>query len=152
VLETDEHIGKIHLDKGTVIHASIGELNLGALKSAFRMLHWTRGSFELVGASDDMPVENRLELGVQEILMEGLRQLDELQEMQHKLPDKAERLVIPSRMTAQLRNLTPVEIDVWQSIWNSSDLQAVLDSSAASDLDTSRAIVKLVGEGYVNVQ
>jgi pSer/pThr/pTyr-binding forkhead associated (FHA) protein len=148
LLETDERTGKIHLDKGTIIHASIDELKVGALKSAFRMLQWTRGTFELMPAGDE-PVEKPLDLAVQEMLMEGLRQLDELQAIQHQLPDKTERLVIPLPMKPSLRDLTPVEIDVWQSIWNNNNFQAVLDGSAVSDLDTVRALIKLVGAGYV---
>lgn len=150
VLETDQHVGRIHLDKGTVIHASIDDSKAGVLKSAFRMLQWTKGSFELTPASD-LPVENPVDLPVQEILMEGLRQLDEFQAMEHKLPDKAARLAVPAVMKPRLRELSPVELDVWQAVWNSGDLQAVLDASAASDLDTARAIVKLAESGYVQV-
>jgi hypothetical protein len=151
VLETDEHLGKIHLDKGVIVHASIDDLQLGALKSSYRMLTWTKGTFELAPA-DEKPIEKPVEVAVQEILMEGLRQLDELQEMAHKLPDKASRLVIPSMMKAPLRGLSPVEMDVWQSVWNHGDMQAVLDESSLSDLDTSRALVKLVDAGYVHVE
>ncbi len=151
LLETEGHLGKIHLDKGVIVHASIGDLQLGALKSSYRMLTWTKGTFELMPA-DETPVEKPVEVPVQEILMEGLRQLDELQAMEHKLPNKAGRLVIPSPMKAPLRGLSPVEMDVWQSVWNHGDVQTVLDESSASDLETSRALVKLVDAGYVHIE
>jgi len=150
VLETDEHLGKLHLDKGTVIHAEIDDLKMNALKSAYRMLAWTRGSFELMPSGT--PVEQPIQASVQEILMEGLRQQDEFQEMEHKLPDKAGRLAIPKPMKPALRELMPVEVDVWQTIWNHRDLQHVLDVSPASDLDTARTIVKLMDLGYVTVE
>lgn len=151
VLESDDHMGKIHLDKGTVIHAEIDDLKLGAFKSAYRMLEWTRGAFELSAASDT-PVENPVSAAVQEILMDGLTQLDEMRAMQHKLPDKAGRLTIPSPMKPSLRDLTPAEVDVWQTIWNHRDLPSVLDASPASDLETARTIVKLMDAGYVTVE
>ena len=150
VLETEDHLGKLHLDKGTVIHAEIDDLKMGALKSAYRMLAWTRGAFELMPSG--APVEQPIEASVQEILMEGLRQQDEFQEMQHKLPDKAGRLAIPKPMKAALRELAPLEVDVWQTIWNHRDLQHVLDVSPGSDLDTARTIVKLMDLGYVTVE
>lgn len=150
VLETDDHLGRIHMDKGMIIHASVDDAEFGVLKSAFRMLQWTKGTFELTPASNE-PVQNPAQLAVQEILMDGLRQLDELQAMEHSLPDKAGRLVVASPMKPALRDLTPIEIDVWQLVWNNGHLQAVLDGSAASDLDTSRMIVKLVDAGYVQV-
>jgi pSer/pThr/pTyr-binding forkhead associated (FHA) protein len=151
VLDNEVHLGKLHLDKGTVIHAEIDELKFDALKSAYRMLQWTRGTFELMSVSDT-PVEHPIQASVQEILMEGLRQLDELQEMRHKLPDKAARLAIPKLIKPALHELAPLEVDVWQSIWNHRDVQGVLDASPASDLDTARTIVKLVELGYVTVE
>lgn len=88
VLETDEHLGKIHLEKGTVIHAEIDESKLNPLKSAYRMPSWTHGTSELMPASEAVVQwQSRFKVP-QEILMEGLRQQDELQAMQHKLPDK----------------------------------------------------------------
>lgn len=151
VLETDLHMGKLYLDKGIIIHAQIDESKIDALKSAFRMLAWTKGTFELTPA-DDKPVENPIQASVQEILMEGLRQQDELQAMQDKLPDRAGRLTIPSPMKAALRELTPTEVDVWQTVWNHRDLQRVLDLSPASDLDTARVVVKLLAAGYLTVE
>jgi pSer/pThr/pTyr-binding forkhead associated (FHA) protein len=151
VLETDDHHGKIHLDKGTVIHAEIDELHLGPLKSAYRMLEWTRGAFEL-SAATDKAVEKPISVAVQEILMDGLTQLDELRAMQHKLPDKAGRLAIPNPIKPSLRDLTPNEVDVWQTIWNHADMDHVFDVSPLSDLETARTIVKLMEAGYVSVE
>lgn len=151
VLETEDHLGKIHLDKGTVIHAEIDELKLGALKSAYRMLEWTRGAFELLAATDK-PVEKPVSVAVQEILMDGLTQLDELRAIQHKLPDKAGHLAIPSPMKPSLRDLTPNEVDVWQAVWNNRELPRVLDASPLSDLETARTIVKLMDAGFVTVE
>ncbi len=151
VLETDMYLGRIHLDKGTVIHAEIDESKLDALKSAYRMLAWTKGTFELT-SGDDNPVQSPIQASVQEILMEGLRQQDELQAMQDKLPDRAGRLTIPSPMKAALRELTPAEVDVWQAVWNHRDLQHVLDASPLSDLETARVVVKLLDAGYLTVE
>jgi pSer/pThr/pTyr-binding forkhead associated (FHA) protein len=151
VLETEEHLGRIHLDKGTVIHAEIDGTNIAQLKSSYRMLAWTKGTFELTPASDT-PVKNPIQTSVQEILMEGLRLQDEFQEMEHKLPDKAARLTVPSRIKPALRELTPAEVDVWQLVWNARDLQRVLDLSSTSDVDTARTIVKLLDLGYVTVE
>lgn len=151
VLDSETHLGRLHLDKGTIIHAQIDESKLDALKSAYRMLAWTKGSFELMPA-DEGKIEKPIHVSVQELLMEGLRQQDELQAISHKLPATARRLTIPSPMNARLRDMTPAEIDVWQLVWNNRDLQRVLDVSASSDLDTARVIVKLLDAGYLVVE
>lgn len=151
VLDSEAHLGKLHLDKGTIIHAQIDESKLDALKSAYRMLAWTKGSFELMPA-DEGTIEKPINVSVQELLMEGLRQQDELQAIGHKLPANARRLTIPSPLKVRLRDMSPAEIDVWQLVWNHRDLQRVLDVSAASDLDTARVIVKLLDSGYLVVE
>jgi pSer/pThr/pTyr-binding forkhead associated (FHA) protein len=151
VLDTEQHLGRIHLDKGIIIHADIDGTKIDALKSAYRMLAWTKGSFELA-PTDDVPLEHPIQASVQEILMEGLRLQDEFQAMAHKLPDGAGRLAIPARLKPALRELTPVEVDVWQTVWNCRDLQRVLDLSPASDLETAKTIVRLIDAGYVTVE
>jgi len=151
LLDTEQHLGRIHLDKGIVIHADIDGTKIDALKSAYRMLAWTKGTFELAPA-DETPVEKPIHASVQEILMEGLRLQDEFQAMAHKLPDSAGRLAIPTRIKPALRELTPAEVDVWQTIWNCRDLQRVLDLSPVSDLETAKTIVKLMDAGYVTLE
>jgi hypothetical protein len=151
LLDTDQHLGRIHLDKGIVIHADIDGTKIDPLKSAYRMLAWTKGTFELAPA-DETPVEKPLQASVQEILMEGLRLQDEFQAMAHKLPDQAGRLGIPARIKPSLRELTPAEVDVWQTVWNCRDLQRVLDLSPVSDLETAKTIVKLIDAGYVTIE
>src|SRR4051812_12888253 len=48
VVKSEEDIGKIYLRKGIVYFASINDLeDVPPLKSVFRMLTWTRGTFEL---------------------------------------------------------------------------------------------------------
>ncbi len=151
VLDCDTHLGKLHLDKGTIIHAQIDETKLDALKCAYRMLAWTKGSFELMPA-DEVKIEKPIDVSVQELLMEGLRQQDELQAIAHKLPDHSSRVTIPSPMKARMRDLTPTDIDLWQLVWNHRDLQRVLDMSPASDLETARQIIKLLDAGYLVIE
>jgi len=152
VIRTDEdEVGKIHLQKGTIIHASLDDEAVAPLKSAYRILGWTRGTFDFE-PPDEVAPQDPIDVSVQELLMEGLRQLDELNAIRHKLPADDATLAVALPLKSPLRDLSPAELDVLQLVWNHRQTRAVLDKSPASDLDTARALSKLVSSGYVRAE
>lgn len=149
IVRCDDDVGKIFLRKGLVTFASINDMvEVPPLKSAFRMLTWVRGSFDLA-PPDETERPGEVNLAVQELLMEGLRQLDELAVIRDKLPELSARLVLMHPLEAPLRALTPNELDVLQIIYNLSHLATVLNHSPATDLDTAKAVLTLIERGYV---
>jgi len=149
LVRSDEDIGKIYMRKGLVYFASINDLDeLPPFKSVFRMLTWTHGSFEL-GPPDERTMPNEVNAGVQELLMEGLRQIDELNAIRDRLPDLGARLVIPQPLRPPLKDLPPLELEVFQHVFNHQQLAAVLNRSSATDLDTAKAVLNLVKDGYI---
>ncbi len=148
VITSDDDVGKIFLHRGIVTYAEINEDDVPPLKAAIRILAWTRGTFDF-----DPPEERTLpvtiNLSVQELLMEGLRQLDELNALRHKLPDLDTRLIVPHPLGPSLRELSPTEIEVFQVAFNHGHLAIVLNKSQATDLDTTQAVIKLINAGYL---
>ena len=57
------------------------------------------------------------------------------------------RLAIPHPLGPRLRDLSPAELDVMQLAYNHGNLAAVLNNSAVTDLDTARAVLKLISAG-----
>ena len=121
VIRSDEDIGKIYLRKGIVYFASINDLDeLPPLKSVYRILTWTHGSFEL-GPPDERTMPNEVNVGVQEILMEGLRQIDELNAIRDRLPDLGARLVVPQPLNPPLKGLRAASaLEVFQLAYNAA--------------------------------
>jgi hypothetical protein len=149
VVRSDDFLGKLHLSKGTIIHASIDDdETISPLKSAYRILAWTTGTFDFE-PPDEVPPKNLVDVSVQELLMEGLRQLDELNAIKHKLPDPKARIGVVHPLKPALRDLSPLELDTLQLVLNFREMAEVLDRSPASDLDTGRALLKLIQSGYV---
>ncbi len=152
VVHSDEDIGKIFLRKGIVYFASINELeDVPPLKSVFRILTWTKGTFDLE-APDERPLQGEINASVQELLMEGLRQIDELNNIRHKLPDLGTVLLIPQPLRPQLRDLQPAELDVLQLAYNHGHLATILNKSQATDLDTAQSVLKLIAAGYLRAE
>lgn len=152
VVQSDEDVGKIYMRKGNVVFASINDLeDVAPMKSVFRILTWTTGTFEL-DALDDRPIEGEVDASVQELLMEGLRQIDELNNIRHKLPDLDARLLLVHPLQAPLRTLTEKELDVLQLSINFGHVATVLNKSSATDLETAQLMLKLISTGYIQVQ
>jgi hypothetical protein len=148
--ETDD-VAKLYLRKGNVVYGSINEAeDVPPLKIVFRVLNWTRGTFDLEPPEDrSFPME--IDASIQELLMEGMRQIDELNNLRTKLPEPTARLVLPRPLRARLRDLGPVELDTLQLALNLGVISAVIDKSPATDFETARALLRLIESGYLRV-
>jgi hypothetical protein len=149
VIRTDSRIGRIFLDKGLLHFALIeGQPELPPLKSIFRMLGWHQGLFELDPPSTQH-FDRPLDANVQEVLMEGFRQQDELAQLREKLPAADSRLMLKTPLEAPLHELEPTHLDLLQSALNSPSLEAVFDRSPHTDLDTAKILMNLMQRGYL---
>lgn len=149
VIQSSHGIGRMRMRKGSIIHTTIDGLEgVSPLKCAYRMLAWVTGTFELEPA-DESPVPGEIDLQVHELLMEGLRQMDEYNHLRPQLPEMNARLVVSQPLVPPLRDLSPLELDTFQIVWNDPIFSNVLDRSAASDLDTARSVLRLLSGGYI---
>jgi len=149
VVQTDDDVGRIFMRKGTLYYALINDLtDVPPMKSIFRMLTWVKGTFEL-DPPDERTFPNEMDMSVQEVLMEGLRQIDEFNELRDQLPDLNTRLVMPVPLAAKLSELKPTELDVIQLVHNHGHLESVLNKSSATDLETVQIVLSLINRKYV---
>ena len=149
VIRTEEDVGKIYMRRGDIYFASINDIDeIPALKCLFRMLTWQEGLFDLE-PPDEREFATAINVSVQSVLMEGMRQLDELNRIKDELPSLRARLKLCLPLIAPLRALSPEELDVVQLVHNYGFLEAVLNKSLASDLDTARTVLKLLQQGYL---
>ena len=152
VIRTDEDVGRIYLKKGNISYAIINDLDeVPPLKSVYRMLTWQKGLFDL-DPPDEREFPNEVNLGVQEILMEGIRQLDEFNRLKEELPDLNARLVMMSPLIPPLRDLKPEELDVLQLAHNYGHLETVMNKSQATDFETVDIALKLIKATYLRAE
>jgi pSer/pThr/pTyr-binding forkhead associated (FHA) protein len=151
VIRTDTDTGRIYLKKGNISYAIINDLDdVPPLKSVYRMLTWVKGVFDL-DPPDEREFPNEVNMGVQEILMEGIRQLDEFNRVREALPDLNARIVVQSPLNPPLRELKPEELDVLQLAHNYGVLESVLNKSLATDFETVDIVLKLIKANYLRV-
>jgi len=151
VIRTDDDVGRIYLKKGNIAFAIINDLDdVQPLKSLYRMLTWQKGLFDL-DPPEEREFPNELNVTVQEVLMDGMRQLDEFNRIREDLPDLAAKLVVPSPINPPLRDLKPEELDVLQMVHNYGVFETVLNKSLATDLETAEIVLKLIKAQYLRI-
>jgi pSer/pThr/pTyr-binding forkhead associated (FHA) protein len=151
VLRSEWGTGRLHLRKGQIYFANIDEsFDVSPRKAMFRMLTWNQGLFELE-PPDDRRVMEELQDSTEALLMEGMRQLDEFKELSPKLPPLSAIVSVPRPLGPRLRDLAPDHLDVIQIGLGGATVQAILDQSRQTDLDTAQAMLSLLERGYLVV-
>jgi pSer/pThr/pTyr-binding forkhead associated (FHA) protein len=152
VLRSEWGIGRLYLRKGQIYFANVDEsFNVSPHKAMFRMLTWNKGLFDLE-PPDDRTVIEEMQESIEALLMEGMRQLDELKELSGKLPPFEALIAVPSPLGPPLRELKPGELDLVQiALGGEATVQQLIDQSPQTDLDAAQAILSLLERGYLVV-
>ena len=150
VILSDE-TGKVYLRGGRVFYATINDQrDMDPYKAFYRMMAWRRGQFSLEHPTDEK-FENEMDESVEGLMMEGMRILDELQNLGPDVPDIEAYLVINKPLVAQLRNLKPEHLDIFQLAMNSGKVAEVLNRSEQDDLETMQLLMHLIRNDYLRV-
>ncbi len=147
-----EHEARLHFKVGRVAQCVLdGNLELSHRKSFFRVLQWTTGTFVLgaSAAGQDEPAAPENTESIEALLVQGMHQLDEIKRLEPELPRPGAPLSLAVPLVAPLRALSAEELDLLQLIVNHGSLQAVLDRTAAPDLEVAQTMVSLLKRGYV---
>lgn len=149
LLKTESRIGRMYLREGRIYYCAIeGQPEVPPLKAAYRMLSWKTGFFAL-DPPDTTEFENEISVSAQEVLMEGFRQMDELENLRSRLPPFGSRLILRAPLEAPLHELEPTHLEVLQTALNSANLQALMDRTETTDLETAKIVLDLIRRGYI---
>jgi pSer/pThr/pTyr-binding forkhead associated (FHA) protein len=149
VVHAERHVGKIFFRKGQIYFANLeNQFNIGPRKALTRMLGWTQGSFELE-PPDESAVLEELDESTEQLLIEGMRQLDEFKVLSEKLPELASPIGVARSIKSKLRDLSPEELDVFQAAMEVKTVAALFDHSALNDLEIAQKLVTLFEKGYL---
>ncbi len=149
-IESAGHDGEILLDSGMVGDAIIdGKNTVSGAKSFYRIMRWTKGQFEFIPCEVQIEEARRIQSSSEGLLLEAMRQMDEIGRLSAKLPDENAFLEIPVPLEPPLNKLSPEQLDVLQLVHNHSQFVEVLDHSPASDLAVCELIIQLLDGGYI---
>lgn len=150
VVRTETDTGKIYLDKGQVVYATVNDdFELSPIKCFNRILTWNEGTFDME-PPDGREFSQPIEMSTEGLLMEAMRQMDEARRLSPEMPPMDAHVALPSSIEAPLRELSTEELDVLQLAHNHGVIGSVIDQSEASDYETSETLVKLLKSGYLH--
>lgn len=149
VVKTDTDLGKVYLEKGVIIHATINEAeHLTPEKCVYRIITWRHGTFYMEPAEDGT-LPTRVELSTEAALMEGLRIFDEVHRID--LPPMSSRIAVTRPLAAKLRDLSPEQLDVFQVAMEQTQLEAVFNNCPLEDIQVAGALAGLIDNGYIKI-
>jgi hypothetical protein len=148
-VRSNKGIGKIYLREGQVYYAEIEANPLVRLHKAFyRMFRWTEGAFDLQPISEHHVTEEITE-STTSLMLEGMRQLDEIHILEPKLPRHGARLAAAEPLPGNLRDLATEEIQLFQLILHNGSLESVIDTFPGTDLEAYTCLLGLMKRGFV---
>jgi DNA-binding response OmpR family regulator len=143
-VEREGERAEIALDEGRILDARMGAAS--GEKALYRLLTRREGQFAFLPGPHGG--EHRIDRRVDELVLEGLRQADEVARLLPALPrpgDAVELAVHPSEIPAGLH---PVTEEVVALLAAPRRFQDVVDRCHASDLEAMRALLALLERGY----
>ncbi len=149
VVKTYTDIGKVYLEKGIIILATINDSEvLAPEKSIYRIITWRHGTFYMEPAEEGQ-LPNRMAMSAEGALMEGIRIFDEVNRIE--LPSMLSRIALSRPLTAKLRDLTPEQLDVLQVVLHQTQIEAVFNNCPLDDIKIAECFAVLISGGYLKI-
>jgi pSer/pThr/pTyr-binding forkhead associated (FHA) protein len=143
--------GKIHLAEGRVVHAELVHApGLHPRKAFFRLLCTAQGRFSLE-EPESLDFAGPLSHSAEELLMEAMREHDELAQLASRLPNAGARFVVPSPLKAPLEELEESELELMRAALIAPSYAGLLDRRPEPDLEIGRVVIQLLERGYLGV-
>ena len=118
----------------------------------FELMSWREGFFSFEEkAVADVPLDARIRISTESLLMEGARRIDEWSRIAGKVPSLSviPSLAPPDDQRASVVDLLPHEWEVLMMIDGSQDLRAIAASLGRSEFEVAKIAYGLVSTGVV---
>ncbi len=140
--------GRIYLHEGDVVQAVTGPVD--GEKALFRLLTWSDGSFAFRAETVSLPP--RITTTTRALLMEGMRQLDDLRRLRAELPSLDAHVALRVR-SGQLPSVVhPLTQEVLLLLELYSHVGELVDHASYPDYQVLRTIQTLVQRGVVELR
>jgi pSer/pThr/pTyr-binding forkhead associated (FHA) protein len=144
VVQGTGHAAEVRLDKGRVVGCAIdGREDLAPEKSFYRLLAWSSGHFELKPAAPASPGHRPIAESMEALLMEGMRQHDELRRLREALPARF------GVVAGSSEGLDAADRALLALAAQHGTLEGVLDAAQQPDLAAAERLERLLQRGLI---
>ena len=146
-LEMDGQRGTLFMSEGEIIDAEVGRFR--GEKALFRTLAWRGGKFEF--RPQPISMRPRIQRPGENLLLEGLRQLDEVNRLRATLAPPGTHLHLVRRFEGPPERLKPVTREILKLLEYFTNLEDILNQSTLLDLDLCTTIQALVNRTIIDI-
>jgi CheY-like chemotaxis protein len=146
-IESEGRHGTLFLSDGEVLDAEVGKFH--GEKAFYRTLDWTGGKFEF--RPQPISVKVRIKRPGENLILEGLRQIDEVTKLRATLAPPGTRLELVKRFEGPPERLKPVTRELLKLLEYFSALDDILNQSSFLDLELCLTLSALVAKKIVAV-
>jgi CheY-like chemotaxis protein len=141
--------GELWLRDGNVVQAKVLPRALDE-KALYRMLGWREGSFSFTPSDEMRPA--RIQTPTRALLLEGMRQLDEWNQLVRGLPPGSARVAIAVPSSQIPKVVHPVAQEVLLLLEAYDDVRSIVDHCTHSDYQVLRTLQTLIDRGIVRLR
>ncbi len=134
--------GEIAVESGRIIAAGVGKIR--GQKALFRLLRWEDAQFEVAPLMDHES-DPDLSESIEQLLLEGMRQIDELAHMEKDLSLSGKRIAVKKRPPQS--EMTPREQELFKVLESGKEMTGILDALPWTDYEVYRMVAHFIKKG-----
>ncbi len=146
-VERGQERGEIHVADGRPVNAKVAAIE--GEKALFRLLTWKEGAFAFMPLG--VAPRERIQRAMDDALLEGLRQADELARLAPRLPPSHARVEFSPEAELSAAPQHPVTAQVVAALRQPRTVPELLDLAPAVDLDVVAALLTLLDKGVARL-
>jgi CheY-like chemotaxis protein len=140
--------GYVYLSSGQPINARVGQAN--GVKAFFRLLQWEQGVFRFTPGQPQ--TENRITHTTDQLLLEGMRQNDEMRAQMSSFPAVTALLELAVPADRLPEGLRPATLELLRSLGERPQVGDIVEASPQSDYEVLQVLRSLLEKGLVREQ
>ncbi len=141
--ESSKRLGRILLEKGFVDRADLEEVVRSQIEELiYSLLNWDSGTFKFYENQCPTEEEITVSLSVENVILEGLRRLDEYNRVRETLPDFNKVLTLAAAPPERIKDVS-LTSDEWNLLAQVNGQRTISDIADQSDMPRLDALGKL---------
>lgn len=138
----------VALKEGKIINAKIDKAT--SVKAFYRILNIQEGYFKFIPSDPELPEE--IKESTDSLLMEGLRQNDELKELIKIFPQERFKIILAVKVNQIEKGLRPKTLEVLSSLEVFTDLNEILNNLSMPDYEIIKILLALKEKGIITIE
>ncbi|MCX7991466.1 MAG: DUF4388 domain-containing protein [Proteobacteria bacterium] len=138
----------VSFKEGRIINAKYE--NTTSVKAFYRILNIQDGYFKFIPAEPELQEE--IKESTDSLLMEGLRQNDEIKELVKSFPQEKFRILLNVKISQIEKGLRPKTLDVLSALEVFTELREVLDNLPMPDYEILKILIALKEKGIISFE